>query len=385
MVKCRFRRVPGNPVAMSTIGGMVAPVSVTKSDSATSTPRASKVPGWIDDLRASPDYQQRLQQRLRQLDQLQQLKNARDAMIDAATRRKYFQMQIEQQMIALQQQQTDLQQQMDELQQQMDELQQQMGDLRHQKNDLRPQTDHPGKKGELARIERAVFELHGQFIGLNTRRQSLRAEEESLRAEEESLRAKEESLRAKDEERTVAYGRLQAKAKASQAAVERFEAARAGAIDELWAAGALDDLGAQPYHEAQRIWLELQEEKFIVCSGGFLDRTWMILRSLFIPTVPVATVLAAATAEDAADAVLQLYMWERDRLLTLAKGAGGAAVTVLAGLIATGFAGKTGANSVTLFVAAPLVLILLFWAGFLLTGIRGLADQYPIARELVGR
>lgn len=122
----------------------------------------------------------------------------------------------------------------------------------------------------------------------------------------------------------------------------------------------------------------------VVCPGGLLDRFWIVLRSWFLPSVPVWAVLIAATTGDSAEAaVLQLYEWERDRLLTLAKGAGGAAVTVLAGLLATGFGGKTGVNSVTFFVAAPLVGILLLWGGFVLAGLRSLAEQYPVALELV--
>jgi hypothetical protein len=91
------------------------------------------------------------------------------------------------------------------------------------------------------------------------------------------------------------------------------------------------------------------------------------------------------TEHSAQMTILQLYEWERDRLLTLAKGAGAAALTVLAGLIAAGFGGKSGTNSVSFFVAAPLVALLLLWGGFVLAGLRSLADQYPLALELVRR
>lgn len=324
-------------------------MSVARDNSVVPRPKA---PDWIHDLRASLDRESRPQQRLLQLEQLMQ---ARDAMIDAATLRKLVELN-----------ENDLQRQKSELQQQINALQQRIDDL--------PKAGAAEKVRSMriaAEPKRQLTELNTQIAELNTQ----------LADASERL----ELLQAREEKRCIDYRRLQAQVKASQAAVERLDAAHAGALDQLTASGALDDVSNQQYQEAQRIWLELQDEEFIVCSGGLLDRSWMIVQSLFVPTVPVAAVLAAAAAQDAEDAVLQLYQWERDRLLTLAKGAGAAAVTVLAGLIATGFGGKTGVTSATLLVAAPLVVILLFWAGFLLTGLRGLADQYPIAREMVER
>jgi hypothetical protein len=108
----------------------------------------------------------------------------------------------------------------------------------------------------------------------------------------------------------------------------------------------------------------------------------MRLRSLFVPSVSIAAVAAAAGTDDAATAVLQFYTWERDRLLTLAKGAAGAAVTVLTGLIAAGIEGKFASNSAVLFLASALVGILLLWGGFLLTGLRRLAEEYTTALGL---
>jgi hypothetical protein len=360
-------------------------MSVAKNDSTISTPTVSKAPDWIDDLCALLDHQRRLQRHLLNRDQLEHLTRARDAMIDAVTRRKSVEQRIAQDMNVLQQQKDDLEQQKDALQQQINALrqqsnvlQQQWDDLRQQKNDLRQQIGRPTTSPETL-----VIGLTLQ--GLNAKLAKLDKPSESLRVREEALRVEKESVLAEVRERTAEYKRLRTQTKDSQAAVERDETARAAAIDALKKSGVLDDESEQPYYEAERIWLKLQDKDFIACSDGLLDGTWMILQSLFIPTVPVAAVLAAATVDDASGAVLQLYEWERNRLLTLAKGAGGAAVTVLAGLIATGFAGKTGVNSVTLFVAAPLVAILLFWAGFLLAGLRSLADQYPIACELVER
>jgi hypothetical protein len=112
------------------------------------------------------------------------------------------------------------------------------------------------------------------------------------------------------------------------------------------------------------------------------DRLWARLRSLFIPSVTVSAVLAAKGERDAAAAVLQLYDWERDRLLTLAKGAGAAAVTVLTGLVASAFKAEIDAAWVV-YPAAGLVVLLLGWGGFLLTGLRRLAEEYTTALELV--
>jgi Leucine-rich repeat (LRR) protein len=116
--------------------------------------------------------------------------------------------------------------------------------------------------------------------------------------------------------------------------------------------------------------------------GEMLDRAWMRLRSLFVPSVSLAAVLAAEKADDPATAILQLYSWERDRLMTLAKGTAGAAITVLAGFIAAAVEGKAAGSRATLFPAAALVATLLIWGGFLLTGLRRLAEEYTAAVTL---
>ena len=114
-------------------------------------------------------------------------------------------------------------------------------------------------------------------------------------------------------------------------------------------------------------------------DGQRLDNAWIRLRSLFVPSVSLAAVRAASRTDDAAAAILQLYDWERDRLLTLAKGTAGAAVTVLTGLIATAVEEKTKLNAITLVPTAALVVVLLGWSGFILTGLRRLAEDYSTA------
>jgi hypothetical protein len=205
-----------------------------------------------------------------------------------------------------------------------------------------------GRKGleqETARLQQEWTETSDLFAPIT--RDNLLKQINRLQLQHEPLRAEEEKLAALG-------GSVQSQ-------VEAF-GARVTAIHELMA----------------------EAGELVVSPGGLLDRTWIMLQSLFVPIVPIWVVLTAAMTGDSAEAaILQLYEWERDRLLTLAKGAAGAAVTVLAGLIAAGFGGKAGVNSVTFFVAVPLVAILLFWGGFVLARLRNLAEQYPASLELV--
>jgi hypothetical protein len=117
-----------------------------------------------------------------------------------------------------------------------------------------------------------------------------------------------------------------------------------------------------------------------------LDRLWGRLRALFIPTVAVTAVLGTSVVADGIkrnDAVLQLYMWERDRLFTFAKGLGAASVTVVTGLVVDAVESKATAPSALIWVAAVLLTELLGWAGFIFTGLRRLAEEYPVALRLV--
>ena len=117
-------------------------------------------------------------------------------------------------------------------------------------------------------------------------------------------------------------------------------------------------------------------------EGELLDRAWMRFRPFFAPSVPLAAVYDVSDSSDPAAAVLKLYDWERDRLLTLAKGTAGAAITVLAALIATVIGGKARASDIVLFPAVTLVVALLLWGGFLLIGLNRLTEEYTIALRL---
>lgn len=111
-----------------------------------------------------------------------------------------------------------------------------------------------------------------------------------------------------------------------------------------------------------------------------LDRATARSRALFVPSVTAVALLDARDARDPAAVILQLYSWERERLFTLAKGLAGAAVTVLGSLVLAGVQDSSKAPPpVLVYAAAGLVVALLVWAGFVLTGLRRLAEEYPVA------
>jgi hypothetical protein len=105
-------------------------------------------------------------------------------------------------------------------------------------------------------------------------------------------------------------------------------------------------------------------------------------RSLFVPTVSVVAVADLMGLPDADAAVKQLYDWERDRLFTLAKGLGAAAVGVVTTLLVDAVE-KKSTGTLAVWMAAALAIMLLVWAGFILTGLRRLAEEYPVAMKLL--
>jgi hypothetical protein len=105
-------------------------------------------------------------------------------------------------------------------------------------------------------------------------------------------------------------------------------------------------------------------------------------RSLFVPTVSVVAVFDLIGLSNADDAVKELYDWERDRLFTLSKGLGAAAVGVVTTLLVDAVEQKS-TDSLAVWMAAVLAVMLLGWAGFILTGLRRLAEEYPVAMKLL--
>jgi len=106
------------------------------------------------------------------------------------------------------------------------------------------------------------------------------------------------------------------------------------------------------------------------------------MKPLFIPSVTVAAIEEIRDLGDRPSVVLQLFTWERDRLLTLAKGMGGAAVTVLTGLIAAAATGQPSSRNI-IFFASGFFFELLVWGGWLLVKLHLFAEQYPAALRRV--
>jgi hypothetical protein len=119
--------------------------------------------------------------------------------------------------------------------------------------------------------------------------------------------------------------------------------------------------------------------------GGTIFRVLTVIRALFVPYVSFGTLLVVSTlpADKRSDLVKQLFDWERDRMFTLAKGVGAAAVTVLVALIADDTEGNLKGGSVALDLAGALVVGLLLLGGWIFASIRTLAEQLPAAEELV--
>jgi hypothetical protein len=116
----------------------------------------------------------------------------------------------------------------------------------------------------------------------------------------------------------------------------------------------------------------------------WVDRAAARARSLFVPTVSAVAVADLMGLPSADDAVKELYDWERDRLFTLAKGLGATAVGVVATLLVDAVE-KKSTDTLAVWMAATFVVLLLLWAGFILTGLRRLAEEYPVAMKLLHR
>ena len=120
----------------------------------------------------------------------------------------------------------------------------------------------------------------------------------------------------------------------------------------------------------------------VLLFDDWSDRAAARARALFVPTVSAVAVSDLIGLSNADDAVKQLYDWERDRLFTLAKGLGAAAVGVVTTLLVDAVEGKS-TDALAVWMAAALAVMLLLWAGFILTGLRRLAEEYPVAMKLL--
>ncbi len=109
------------------------------------------------------------------------------------------------------------------------------------------------------------------------------------------------------------------------------------------------------------------------------------LSALVVPRVTVSALADASLLDDADSVVTKLYEWERDRLMILAKGTGGAAVSTAALLVA---ASVTEVKDSTLVVPVAiglslLVAVLLLWAAVILIGLRRHSEELSAALAMV--
>ena len=218
---------------LHTTKGMVAPMSVMKRVSMIFKAKANKALDKMEDPRETLDYSYQ-----RQLEMLTQV---RRGVADVATSRK----RVELQMNTLQQQQKKLESQ----------ARQALG----------------GGREDLAReaLGRKAA-LDSQLNDLTTQYQSLQADEEKLTAASQRLQAKVEAFRTQKETIKATYTAAEAQSRIGEAvsgiseemgdvgmAVQRAQdktaqmQARAGAIDELMASGALEDVTGTPRDDIQ--------------------------------------------------------------------------------------------------------------------------------------
>ena len=214
--------------------GMVAPMSVVKRVSMIFKAKANKTLDRMEDPRETLDYSYQ-----RQLEMLTQV---RRGVADVATSRK----RVELQMNSLQQQQAKLD-----------------GQAR--------QALGSGREDLAREALTRKSGLQTQISDLQTQYQSLQADEEKLTAASQRLQSKVEAFRTQKETIKATYTAAEAQTRIGEAvsgiseemgdvgmAVQRAQdktaqmQARAGAIDELMASGALDDVTAQPNDDIQR-------------------------------------------------------------------------------------------------------------------------------------
>jgi phage shock protein A len=213
--------------------GKVAPMSVMKRVSLIFRAKANKALDRMEDPRETLDYSYQ-----RQLEMLTQV---RRGVADVATSRKRLELQMNQ--------------------------------LRQQQNKLDGQARQAlgGGREDLARealsrkasLQSQISDLEGQY-------QSLQADEEKLTMASQRLQAKVEAFRMQKETIKATYTAAEAQSRIGEAvsgiseemgdvglAVQRAQdktaqmQARAGAIDELMASGALDDMTGTPRDDIQ--------------------------------------------------------------------------------------------------------------------------------------
>jgi len=213
--------------------GMVAPMSVMKRVTMIFRAKANKALDKMEDPRETLDYSYQTQ--------LELLQKVRRGVADVATSRKRLELQLNQ-------------------------LQQSS-----EKYDRQARDALAAGREDLAReaLTRKAS-LQSQITDLNTQYTSLQGEEERLTGASQRLQAKVDAFRTKKETIKATYTAAEAQTRINEAftgiseemgdvgmAIQRAEdkteqmKARAGAIDELMASGALDDMVSGPRDDIQ--------------------------------------------------------------------------------------------------------------------------------------
>ena len=213
--------------------GMVAPMSVMKRVTMIFRAKANKALDKMEDPRETLDYSYETQ--------LQLLQKVRRGVADVATSRKRVELQ-------------------------MNQLQ-----LSSNKLDKQARDALSAGREDLAReaLSRKSG-VQGQLADLQTQYTSLQSEEEKLTSASQRLQAKVDAFRTKKETIKATYTAAEAQTRINEAftgiseemgdvgmAIQRAEdktaqmQARAGAIDELMASGALDDVVSGPRDDIQ--------------------------------------------------------------------------------------------------------------------------------------
>ena len=212
---------------------MVAPMSVMKRVTLIFRSKANKALDKMEDPRETLDYSYQTQ--------LELLQKVRRGVADVATSRKRVELQINQ-------------------------LQQSSNKLDRQARDALA----AGREDLAREALQRKSGVQGQIVDLTTQYQSLQGEEEKLTGASQRLQAKVDAFRTKKETIKATYTAAEAQTRINEAftgiseemgdvgmAIQRAEdkteqmKARAGAIDELMASGALDDVVSGPRDDIQ--------------------------------------------------------------------------------------------------------------------------------------
>jgi phage shock protein A len=213
--------------------GMVAPMSVMKRVTLIFRSKANKALDKMEDPRETLDYSYQTQ--------LELLQKVRRGVADVATSRKRVELQINQ-------------------------LQQSSNKLDRQARDALA----AGREDLAREALQRKSGVQSQIADLTTQYQSLQVEEEKLTGASQRLQAKVDAFRTKKETIKATYTAAEAQTRINEAftgiseemgdvgmAIQRAEdkteqmKARAGAIDELMASGALDDVVSGPRDDIQ--------------------------------------------------------------------------------------------------------------------------------------